>query len=584
VISPLAGLLSVCAFAVMSVVTGAVRLVGRLGRFGLTRWPPSRTTSDLLVASRSVTPFWNASAISGEYISAAAFLGTAGLVLIYGADILWLPIGAAAGYVVLQAFVTAPLRRSGAYTLSDFAEWRFGSRWVRRSVSMCVCFVGWFYMLPQFQGAGVTLRVVAGLPVWVGWGSVVAVVLAVVLMGGMRSITVVQALQFWLKLVAVAIPLLVLVAVWRLDGTPDPSRHQLPSFTRPTTVGVDTDVMVRAPLDAAVRITGVVDGKRHDGDWTTLTAGPHSVREGTRLLFPAGAAVPHAARLPVQHGDTWANPVGHDSPHPLFATYSALVSMLLGTMGLPHVIVRFYTNTCGRAARRTAATVPVLLALFYIFPTLYGVLGRLYTPELLMTGDGDATILVLPHRLVPGLLGTLLTGLLAAGAFAAFTSTSCGIAVAVGGTISQCVLRGGAFGFRIGVLLAVAVPLSLVLWIGPLGSAGLVTLAFAVSACSLCPLLVLGVWWRRFTSAGAGAGVAVGCALAVLAALVQILGGPREGWWGALLRQPSIAIVPVTFAVMVLVSLLTPGRVPARTDQAMARLHLPEELVLDRSR
>jgi Na+(H+)/acetate symporter ActP len=587
VISFAVELLPVCLFTVLSVVAGAVRVAGRAARGGgwrLSVWRPSRTTGDLLVASRSVTPLWNASAISGEYISAAAFLGTAGLVLIYGADILWLPIGAAAGYLVLQAFVTAPLRRSGAYTLSDFAEWRFGSRPVRHSVSVCVCFVGWFYLLPQFQGAGVTLRVVAGLPAWVGWASVVAVVLTVVLLGGMRSITVIQAFQFWLKLVAVAVPLLALVAVWRLDGAPDPAQPTLPTFVRETAVGVDADIMVRAPLDEAAQITGVVDGRRYGGQWATLTAGPHSVREGTRLVFPAGAAVPHAARLPVQRGDTWADPLGPDTPHPLFATYSALVGMLLGTMGLPHVVVRFYTSTCGRAARRTAATVPLLLALFYLFPTLYGALGRLYTPELLMTGDGDATILVLPQRLIPGLPGTFLTGLLAAGAFTAFTSTSCGIAVAVGGTISQCLLRGGVRAFRAGVLTAVAVPLSLVLWIGPLGSASLVTLAFAVSACSLCPLLVLGVWWRRFTSAGAVAGVAMGCVLAVVAALSQIFVGPQEGWWGALLREPSIAIVPVTFGVMVLVSLLTPGRVPLSADKAMARLHLPEEPALDRSR
>src|SRR5436190_1269001 len=121
----------------------------------------ARTTSDLLVASRAVSSRWNAAAIGSEYISAAAFLGTAGLVLVYGADVLWLPIGAAAGFLVLQLFVTAPLRRSGAYTVSDFAEWRFGSRVTRQAVSVCVCFIGWFYLLPQFQGAGVTLHAVA---------------------------------------------------------------------------------------------------------------------------------------------------------------------------------------------------------------------------------------------------------------------------------------------------------------------------------------------------------------------------------------------------------------------------------------
>jgi Na+(H+)/acetate symporter ActP len=549
---------------------------------------PARTTSDLLVASRAVTPLWNASAIGSEYISAAAFLGTAGLVLIYGADVLWLPIGAAAGFLVLQVFVTGPLRRSGAYTVSDFAEWRFGSTGLRRMVSTCVCFVGWFYLLPQFQGAGVTLRVVTGLPVWVGWACVVGTVLTVVLTGGMRSITVMQAVQFWLKLFAVAVPAAILIVVWRMDGGHDPSRHRLPAFAEAITVSVDTDSMVKVPAEgAAVAVSGTLDRQRYDGGWVFLAAGPHELGGGTRMTFRRGALVPHAERLPIQHGDTWADPLGADGPHPLFRTYSALVGMLLGTMGLPHVIVRFYTNTDGRAARRTAATVPALLALFYVFPALYGALGRLYTPELLMTGDSDATMLTLPHRLVPGLPGALLTGLVAAGAFAAFTSTSCGIAVAIGGTLSQCVLRGipggGVGRFRAGAVLAVAAPLALVGWIGPLGAAGLVTLAFAVSACTLCPLLLLGVWWRRLTPLGAGAGLAVGCVLAVLAAVLQIVGGPLGGWWGALLAQPSIVIVPVTFAVMITVSLARRAEIPVNVDRVMARLHLPEELTADRS-
>jgi Na+(H+)/acetate symporter ActP len=566
-------LLVVTALTVLVAVIGAVTLVGR-----------PRSTTDFLVASQAVPALWNTSALTSEFISVAAFLGTAGLVLAYGIDMLWLPIGAAAGHVVLQAFVTAPLRRSGTFTLLDFAEWRLGSRVVQKTVSACVCFIGWFYLLPQFQSAGVTLRVVAGLPVWVGWAVVVVVALAIVFTGGMRGITVMRAFRFWLKLVAVAIPAVALVAVWHLDSDHDPSRPESPYFVHDTTVAIDLDVAIRVPVGTGAEIAGVLDGERYDGDHVVLEPGTHVLGEGTRLTFPAGATVPHATRLPLQSGDNWAMPFGRGGDHPLFTTYSVLIGMLLGTMGLPQVVVRFCPNTCGRAARRTAAMVPALLALFCIFPTLYGALGRLYAPGLLMTGDGDATILMLPHRLAPGLPGSLLTGLIAAGAFAAFTSASCGIVVAIAGSISQCVPRGGVKSFRISALIAITVPLTLVAWIGPLGSAGLVTLACAVSACSLCPLLVLGVWWRRLTPVGAAAGLVVGCALAVMAALAHIFGGPRDGWSGALLGQPTIVIVPVTFAVMVLVSLLTPLRVPAGVDRVMARLHLPEELTTDRSR
>src|SRR5205823_12594526 len=91
----------------------------------------ARTTSDFFVASRSVRPIWNASAISGEYLSAASFLGVAGLVMKYGVDMLWYPVGFAAGYLILLLLVAAPLRRFGAYTIPDFAEGRLDSLAVR---------------------------------------------------------------------------------------------------------------------------------------------------------------------------------------------------------------------------------------------------------------------------------------------------------------------------------------------------------------------------------------------------------------------------------------------------------------------
>src|SRR3546814_13304680 len=92
----------------------------------------SRTTSHFLVASLIVGPRCNAAAISGEYLSAASFLGVAGLIAKYGADALWYPVGFTAGYLGLLLFVAAPLRRSGAYTVPDFAEFRLGSPRLRK--------------------------------------------------------------------------------------------------------------------------------------------------------------------------------------------------------------------------------------------------------------------------------------------------------------------------------------------------------------------------------------------------------------------------------------------------------------------
>jgi cation/acetate symporter len=116
-----------------------------IGAFGIRL---SRTTSDFYVASRTVSPLWNASAIGGEYLSGASFLGVAGLILAYGADMLWLPVGWTGGYLVLLVLISAPLRRSGAYTLPDFAEARLESMAVRRVASVLVVLIGWLYLMP----------------------------------------------------------------------------------------------------------------------------------------------------------------------------------------------------------------------------------------------------------------------------------------------------------------------------------------------------------------------------------------------------------------------------------------------------
>jgi len=128
------------------------------------------------VASRTVKPWWNASAIGGEYLSAASFLGVAGLILLSGTDALWYPVGYTAGYLMLLLFVAAPLRRSGAYTIPDFTEARLDSRAVRRVTSLVVVLVGWLYIVPQLHGAALAIRITTGLPAWVGPVAVVGVV------------------------------------------------------------------------------------------------------------------------------------------------------------------------------------------------------------------------------------------------------------------------------------------------------------------------------------------------------------------------------------------------------------------------
>jgi cation/acetate symporter len=477
-----------------------------IGAFGLR---VSRTTSDFYVASRTVGPLMNASAIGGEYLSAASFLGVAGLVLARGADMLWYPVGWTAGYLVLLVLVAAPLRRSGAYTLPDFAHLRVESLDARRVSSLLVGLIGVLYLIPQFQGAGLTLRTLTGAPTWLGALVVALVVLVNVLFGGMRSITLAQAFQYWLKLVALLLPAAYFLVTWQ------------------SRTGVTATDRLR------VR------------DWVEPLTGEHA----------------------------------------LYLTYSLILATFLGTMGLPHVVVRFYTNRDGRAARRTTVAVLGLLSCFYVLPPLYGVLGRVFAADLIARGRTDSVVLELPGRIFGGVTGDLLTALLGAGAFAAFLSTSSGLVVSVAGVIGQDLLSGrleGVRAFRLATVVTALVTLGVTVASSGLAVAHAVELAFAVAASTFCPLLLLGIWWRGLTAPGVIAGLVTGGSLSTAAVALTMFGVNGDGWVAAVLAQPAACTVPAAFAVMITVSLATRSRLPANLARTMVRLHTPEQLSLDR--
>ncbi|MEU7761980.1 cation acetate symporter [Micromonospora aurantiaca (nom. illeg.)] len=542
-------------YVVPAIVAVTLVTVG-IGFYGLRL---ARTTSDFLVASRAVSPTWNAAAIGGEYLSAASFLGVAGLILKYGVDVLWYPVGFAAGYLALLLFVAAPLRRSGAFTLPDFCEVRLGSRRLRTLATVFVIFIGWLYLVPQLQGAGLTLATLTGSPYPLGALLVAVVVTANVALGGMRAITFVQAFQYWLKLTALAVPAIFLALQWQADARPAVTPPDGPTFRTATTVVVEH----RATL--------------------TLPAGDiREVRPGDRLEFAAGDPVPEVSGAATGATEWLLPDTAGEDDRGLFATYSLILATFLGTMGLPHVLVRFYTNPDGAAARRTTLVVLALVGVFYLLPTVYGVLGRIYTPQLLVSGQTDAVVVLLPGAaLGDGTTGRLLAALVAAGAFAAFLSTSSGLLTSVAGVISTDVLgRGSVRGFRLATVIAGGVPAVLSLNVSGLDVSQVVGLAFAVAASSFCPLLVLGIWWRGLTDLGAAAGVLVGGGAAVGAVLLTVLGPPLTGWPATLTTQPAAWTVPLAFTVMVVVSMASRRRLPRDVRATMLRLHTPESLRL----
>lgn len=495
-----------------------------------------RTTRDIYIASRSVGPVLNASAISGEYLSAASFLGVAGMVMAYGYDVLWYPVGYAAGYLFLLLFVAGPLRRFGAYTIPDFAEGRFNSALLRRIAVVFVLIIGVFYLLPQMKGAGLTVQTIAGLPYWVGVVVVGGVITLNVALGGMKGITFVQAFQFWVKAFAIALLATVLLALYG-------------SYAR---------------------------------HWTMATATPP----------PALQAAVERGAAP---GSAWGRPFGplaQEQGYPLLFTYSLMIATIFGTAGLPHILVRFYTNRDGHAARQTTLAVLALIGVFYLFPPVIGLIGRVRAADLYLSGRTDALLLELPRRVDNHALGQALEAVTAAGAFAAFMSTSSGLLVAVSGTLAHDLyartFHAGTgqqerlWAFRLSAVAVGAVAILLGLLVQRYHINMLVGWAFAIAASAFFPLFVLGIWWRGLTVVGAAAGVLIGGGLASASILFTMLFGattPRT-LFGTLLAQPAIWTIPAAFLTMVVVSLLTREWLAVDVGLKMLRLHVPESLGL----
>ncbi|WP_020499445.1 cation acetate symporter [Sciscionella marina] len=540
------------------------------------------STPDFLVARRAVRARRNAAALAGEYLSAASFLGIAGLVLSDGAGALWYPVGFTAGFLAVLLFVAAPLRRSGAYTLPDFAEARFGSRRLRGLCAVFVLLVCYLYLIPQLQGAGMVLSYVLPVPTWVGAIVVIAVVVVNVLGGGMRTATLVQAAQYWIKLFAIAAPTFVLCLVFfiaRPDHAERLDAARTPTFTADTTVHVQTTVRMTVQETTPVAAEGRIDNvAAHSG--MVLTKGVHTVDKGTTLRFPEGTSVPAVGSAKSANSDWLRFGGGQDAVE----AYSLMFALFLGAVGLPHVLARFYTSPDGRAARRTVLHVLALLGAFYVFPTVLGALSRLYVPELMVTGRADVAVLDLPGAMLSSMTGQILTGVLAAGAFAAFLATSSGLLVSLSGVISTEVLTGRVRDFRWAAVLCGIIPLAAAIALRPSEITVGVGMAFALAASTFAPLLLLGIWWRKLTVAGAATGIVLGGILVLGAFTLSIVSGYTGGWAPALVRQPALLSVPVVFLVVLLVSRATKQQPQAEVNAIFLRLHAPDPLGLTRDR
>ena len=582
--------------AVCSLITVAITV-------GMGFWSAgkSKNAGDFFVAGRSVSVGWNASAISGEYLSAASFMGVAGMVMATGYDALWYPVCYACGYLFLLLFIAGPLRRFGAYTIPDFAEGRYDSPLFRKIAVCFVLFIGFFYTMPQMKGAGTTLAYIfPGLPYWVGVAVVGAVITLNVSLGGMKGITLVQAFQYWLKVFAITLPIFILASIvghyeQHLDANKTAFEKAAPNASQ-----VERKVLpAKAPKDE---------------QW---------IAPFGKLTTKAVDASIAAAPTPEAKATIEAN----KKPYSLLYTYSLIIALVCGTAGLPHILVRFYTNPDGVAAKRTTMWVMILIGVFYVFPPVYGVIGRSLTPELydaVGAKGTDKVVLELPTLLAGKnhpLLGSILSGITCAGAFAAFMSTFSGLLVSMTSALAHDVYgrmlkpdstpeqRLTAFKWAAVIIGAVAIGLGT--QVEALEINFMVGQAFAIAAASYFPLLFMSVWWRGMTMKGAATGMLVGGLSALVAisltsisdvanaAAKKLPEAERAADWAdhlisksiadywiahplarILCEQPAIWAVPLSITLMIVVSKLTARQIPGDIRMKMLVLHAPEALGL----
>ena len=541
----------------------------------------SKSAGDFFVAGRSVSVGWNASAISGEYLSAASFMGVAGMVMLNGYDALWYPVCYACGYLFLLLFIAGPLRRFGAYTIPDFAEGRYDSPLFRKIAVCFVLFIGFFYTMPQMKGAGTTLAYIfPGLHYSVGVIVVGAVITLNVSLGGMKGITLVQAFQYWLKVFAITVPVFVLATVLGHY-----QQHLEANKTAQETVAAAPAGIERKALPAKAP---------KDEQW----------------IAPFGSLTTKAVDTAIKAAKTTEEKAALEAnkqPYSLLYTYSLIIALVCGTAGLPHILVRFYTNPDGVAAKRTTMWVMILIGVFYVFPPVYGVIGRSLMPELyeaVGSKGTDKVVLELPTLLAGRdhpLLGSVLSGITCAGAFAAFMSTFSGLLVSMSSALAHDIygrmLKPDASpeqrlkAFKWAAVIIGVVSVGLGTQVEKLNINYLVGQAFAIAAASYFPLLFMSVWWRGMTMKGAATGMLVGGLLALGAITLTTLSDvyavqSLAEFWVAnplariLCEQPAIWAVPLSIILMIVVSKATASTVPADVRMKMLVLHAPEALGL----
>ncbi len=467
---------------------------------GITIWAArrTRTTAEFYSAARQITGFQNGWAVAGDYMSAASFLGIAGLIAFYGYDGFMYSVGWLVAYLTVLLLVAEPLRNTGRFTMADVLAFRLRAPIVRVVAAVSTLTVSLFYMIAQMVGAG---SLVSLLVPSIGFNTAIVgvglLMLVYVIVGGMLATTWVQIVKAALLMTGTI--LLSILVLARFHFSP------------------------LAFFDAVAQVTGSFCGEG-------------AARAG---VCPDGS-------VPIVRDFTQPGLYYHGHWGAL-SLISLGIALIFGTAGLPHILVRFYTVPSARAARTSVVWAMILIGSFYIMTTFLGFGAAALVGKAHIGVVTAAGVFVPNQNLAAPLLareigGDVFLSFVSAIAFATILAVVAGLTIAASSTFAHDIWfmvvkrqredeREQVLVARITAAVIGALSIVLAIALRSLNVAFLVGLAFAVAASANVPAILLTLYWRRFNTTGMLAGMLTGLlsAVALIVASPAVMGVDAPG-------------------------------------------------------
>jgi cation/acetate symporter len=573
----------------MSILTWTWIIVGASFALyiGIAIWAKAKSTGDFYVAEKQVHPVLNGMATGADWMSAASFISMAGLIAFLGRDGSQYLMGWTGGYVLLAVLLAPYLRKYGKYTVPQFVGDRYYSDAARIVALLCAIFVSFTYVAGQMRGVGIVFARFLDTSIDTGVIFGMAIVFFYAVLGGMKGITYTQVAQYVVLIIAYLIPAIFISLM--LTGNP------IPQLGYGSAINEGGSAILGVP--AGTYLLDALDKIQKDLGFPAYTLGR-----------PGFTAV----------------------------VFAITFTMMVGTAGLPHIIIRFFTVPKIRDARSSAGWALFFIALLYTTAPAVAVFaktnfiqtinGKAYAEapqwfkdwektklvgfvdknkDGIMTyapGDAkdaksknevivDRDIMVLANPQIAQ-LPAWVVALVAAGGLAAALSTAAGLLLVIASALSHDLMKGvltpnmtekqELLWARIGAGLAVLI--AGYFGINPPGFvAQVVAFAFGLAASSFFPVIIMGVFWRRATKEGAMAGMAVGiiftAAYIIYFKFVNPSANNLQNWWFGISPEGIGMIgMMINFVVLWAVSMVTKAP-PKEVQDMVLNLRYPKESI-----